>query len=132
MRRAALSVAIGLAFLTGCGSSTDVGPVPQATVADPVAAGRHLFVSAFPGCSGCHTFAAAGASGTLGPDLAARLRPDAESAGKQLKPFVYQSIISPNAYIAEGYPRGVMPQDFGDKLTNEQLAELIAFITGNV
>ena len=132
MRRAALSVAIGLAFLTGCGSSTDVGSVPQATVADPVAAGRHLFVSAYPGCSGCHTFSAAGASGTVGPDLAARLRADAKSAGKQLKPFVYQSIISPNAYIAEGYPRGVMPQDFGDKLTNEQLAELIAFITANV
>jgi mono/diheme cytochrome c family protein len=132
VRRAALCVSIGLVFLTGCGSSTQIGSVPQATVADPVAAGRHLFVSAFPGCSGCHTFAAAGATGTLGPDLAARLRADAKSAGKPLKPFVYQSIISPNAYIAEGYPRGVMPQDFGDKLSDEQLAELIAFITGNV
>lgn len=60
------------------------------------------------------------------------MRRDAQTAGKQLKPFVYESIVSPNAYIAEGYPRGVMPQDFGDKLSDEQLAELVAFITANV
>lgn len=133
MRRAALSAAAGVVLLAGCGSSKSaVGSLPRATVSDPVAAGRDVFTSASAGCSGCHTFSAAGASGTLGPDLAARVRRDAQTAGKQLKPFVYESIVSPNAYIAEGYPRGVMPQDFGDKLSDEQLAELVAFITANV
>ena len=133
MRRAALSAAIGLAFVAGCGGSkSDVGSVPRATVADPAAAGRHVFTSASAGCSGCHTFAAAGASGTLGPNLTTRVPADAEKAGKQLGSFVEQSIVSPNAYIAEGYPRNVMPQDFRDRLTQEQLAELVAFITANV
>jgi mono/diheme cytochrome c family protein len=132
--RAALSAAaVGVVLLAGCGGSkSDVGSLPQATAADPVAAGRDVFTSASAGCSGCHTFAAAGAFGTLGPDLVARLRPDAETAGKGLTPFVYQSIVSPNAYVAEGYPRGVMPQDFGDRLSDEQLADLVAFITANV
>jgi mono/diheme cytochrome c family protein len=132
VRRAAVSAAIALAFLAGCGSTPDVGPVPQATAAHPAAAGKHVFTSASAGCSGCHRFAAAGSSGTIGPNLDMRVRADAEAAGKHVKPFVYESIVSPNAYVAEGYPRNVMPQDFSDTLTDEQLAELVAFITANV
>jgi hypothetical protein len=52
--------------------------------------------------------------------------------GKQLEPFVYDSIVSPKAYVAQGFPRNVMPRDFAETLTKEQLAELVAFITANV
>ncbi len=133
MRRAVPGIAVGLVLLAGCGGSKPgVGSVPQATAADPVAAGRQVFTSASAGCSGCHELAAAGSSGTTGPNLDTHLRPDAEAAGKELEPFVYESIVSPNAYIAQGYPRDVMPRDFGDRLGDEQLAELVAFVSASV
>lgn len=133
MRRASLTMAIGFVLLAGCGGSrANLGPVPRATVVDPAAAGSKVFTSASAGCSGCHAFAAAGSSGTIGPNLDTHLRPDAEAAGKQLEPFVYDSIVSPTAYVAQGFPRNVMPRDFAETLTKEQLAELVAFITANV
>ena len=130
MRRAAPIIAVAF-VLAGCGGGKEsAGPVPSATVADPAAAGRQVFASA--GCAGCHQFDAAGSSGTTGPNLDTRVRPDAEDAGEPVEDFVYESIVSPNAYVAQGYPKNVMPRDFGDSLTQEQIAELVAFVSSNV
>ena len=130
MRLAAPTIAIVL-VLAGCGGSkSGPGPVPSATVADPAAAGKQVFASA--GCAGCHQFDAAGSSGTTGPNLDTRVRPDAQDAGKPVRTFVYESIVSPNDYVAQGYPKNVMPRDFGDTLTQEQIAELVAFVSSNV
>ena len=75
------------------------------------------------GCAGCHTFKAAGATGTVGPNLDEALK------GKDAA-FVLQSIISPNKQIAKGYPPNVMPQNFGQTLTPKQLEDLVAFLLG--
>ena len=74
------------------------------------------------GCGGCHTFAAAGTTGTTGPDL------DEVLAGKDAA-FVEQSIVQPNAEIAEGYSAGVMPQTYGEQLSPKQVDDLVAFLT---
>ena len=71
---------------------------------------------------GCHTFAAAGTTGTTGPDL------DEVLAGKDAA-FVEQSIVQPNAEIAEGYSAGVMPQTYGEQLSPKQVDDLVAFLT---
>ena len=42
--------------------------------------------------------------------------------------FVRESIVDPNKTIAKGYPPSVMPPDFGQKLTAEQLDDLVAFL----
>jgi mono/diheme cytochrome c family protein len=49
-------------------------PGAPATTAPAPAAGQQVFASA--GCGGCHTFKAAGSSGTVGPNLD-DLKPDA-------------------------------------------------------
>ena len=46
----------------------------------------------------------------------------------QLAAFIQESIVNPNAYIASGYAKGVMPQTFGSTLTKTQLDDLVAFI----
>ncbi len=38
--------------------------------------------------------------------------------------------MKPDAFIAKGYPKGVMPGTFGQSLSKTQLADLVAFITG--
>jgi mono/diheme cytochrome c family protein len=74
------------------------------------------------GCGGCHTFAAAGSRGTTGPNL--------DDALERADPAqVEESIVDPNAEITEGFSAGVMPQDFGDKLSDKELADLVAFLT---
>jgi mono/diheme cytochrome c family protein len=83
------------------------------------AAGRAVFTSA--GCGGCHTFAPAGASGSVGPDL------DEALPGKDPE-FIRQSIVEPNAEITQGFSAGVMPQNFGQELSPKQLDDLVAFL----
>lgn len=80
--------------------------------------GAQLFES--QGCSGCHTLAAAGSTGTTGPDLDGALK------GKSAE-FIKTSIVDPNAQIAKGYPPNVMPQTFGD-LPPEQIDSLVAYL----
>ena len=99
-------------------------PPPQTTTAKQPSgspeAGKAVFASA--GCGGCHTFAAAGSSGTTGPNL------DDVLAGKDAA-FVRESIVEPNAEVAQGYSPGVMPQTYKDQLSTKQLNDLVAFLT---
>jgi mono/diheme cytochrome c family protein len=85
-------------------------------------AGKQIFTaSAQPPCSSCHTLSAAGATGQVGPNL------DDVLKGKSAD-FIHESIVDPNAEIASGFSAGVMPQTYGDQLSDQQLADLVAFL----
>jgi mono/diheme cytochrome c family protein len=96
------------------------------------AAGKSVFTSA--GCGGCHTFAAAGASGTIGPNLDTRLRSDCATPaskrirGATLNKCIHTAITDPYAYLPSGYKAGIMPNSFGKTLTPAQLQALVSFI----
>ena len=40
----------------------------------------------------------------------------------------FESILAPNAYISPGYPANAMPQNFGERLDLQQLADLVAYL----
>jgi len=42
--------------------------------------------------------------------------------------YLKESIIDPNAKIVQGFSAGVMPQNFGQELTPDQISDIIAFI----
>ena len=110
---------------TGGAGGTGGGAGGGATGAS--AEGARLFTS--EGCGACHAFRPAGTDAQVGPrldDLAAA----AQKAGKPLDAFVHESIVDPNAYVAPGYQPGVMPQNFGQSLSNEQVDALVAYLTG--
>jgi mono/diheme cytochrome c family protein len=73
-------------------------------------------------CGGCHTLAQAGTTGTVGPNL------DDVLAG-QSPAQISSSITDPDATPSPGFPSGVMPQNYGDTLTPEQLQQLVQFLT---
>jgi mono/diheme cytochrome c family protein len=73
------------------------------------------------GCGGCHTLAAAGSGGVTGPNLD-------EVLPGQSAAMVEESIVDPNARIAKGYPANVMPQNFGEALTPEELENLVQYL----
>ncbi len=81
--------------------------------------GAELFNS--QGCSGCHTLADAGSTGTTGPNLDGAL--DGESAE-----FIKTSIIDPNDEIEEGYPPDVMPQSYESQMSPEEIDALVAYL----
>jgi mono/diheme cytochrome c family protein len=85
-------------------------------------AGAQVFAN--NGCGSCHTLAAANSGGTTGPDLD-------EVLPGQKEAEIEESIVDPEAKIAEGYPAGVMPQEFGEKLSEEELKELVKFLSEN-
>ena len=83
------------------------------------AAGEAVFTDA--GCNGCHALEEAGATGQTGPDL------DESLKGKDTN-YIDEAIVVPNADIAEGYGRDIMPQDYGERLSSKQIADLVAFL----
>jgi cytochrome c oxidase subunit 2 len=42
--------------------------------------------------------------------------------------YLRNSILNPNAQVVQGYPANVMPQDYGERLTEEQINGLIEYI----
>jgi mono/diheme cytochrome c family protein len=86
-----------------------------------VAGGPGAQVFANNGCGTCHTFAAAESGGVTGPNL------DEVLTG-QTDAMVEESIVKPNAQIAKGYPPNVMPANFGEELTPEELEDLIHYL----
>ena len=73
------------------------------------------------GCGGCHTLAAANSGGVTGPNL------DEVLPGQTAK-MVEESIVNPNGKIAKGYPANVMPQNFGETLSKEEVENLVQYL----
>jgi cytochrome c oxidase subunit 2 len=73
-------------------------------------------------CATCHTLADAGAKGQVGPDLGKVLK------GKDAA-FIKQSILEPDKEIAPGFQPGVMPSNFGDTLSAEQVDALVKYLS---
>lgn len=114
LRLAALLTALALAGLAGA-----------ALAAGNPTAGKRVYIA--NGCGGCHTFKPAGSTGRIGPVLTkALLAADAKRAGQSLEVFVRTSIVKPNAYVAKGFKKGVMPAS--TRLTKKQLDDLVAFV----
>jgi mono/diheme cytochrome c family protein len=90
---------------------------------DTVAYGATLFQTR--GCVGCHTLESAGATGDEGPNLShIASRADAD--------YIRESILTPNAVIADDCPEGacpagLMPQ-YGSILTPAQVDALVAYL----
>jgi cytochrome c oxidase subunit II len=84
--------------------------------------GRTLFTDAAEPqtCDSCHTLADAGATGTTGPNLDEVL-PDLSE--EQIR----ESIVDPEAEIAEGFAPGLMPR-YGDTLSEEQVDALVEYL----
>lgn len=82
--------------------------------------GAQIFTSA--GCGSCHTLAAAGSTGTTGPNLDESLAPDDNVGGIEVM------IVNPNTEVVEGYPPNVMPQNFGQTLSKEEVHQLAEYL----
>jgi len=114
-----LAALVLVVAIPACGGEEDEQALPEtvegtlpadtgaATEGDP-ANGKTVFASA--GCGGCHTFSAAGSTGTVGPNL--------DDASVDVDAAVQQ--------VKNG--GGGMPA-FGDRLSDQEIADVAAFVT---
>lgn len=128
VRRAAL-IAVLTVLVAGCGGGEETAPTAETvdttatqtetgetetaetettetetggTVEGDPEAGEQVYAA--NGCGSCHEFGPAGSSGTTGPNLD-ELPDLAEKANQPLAEFTRESIVNPNAYVEEGFPR---------------------------
>ena len=96
-------------------------PEPAAPTPAPVADRSGLDVWVEHGCGGCHTLAAANATGTFGPDLEASLEGMPAA-------YIKESIVAPRAVAAAGYDSGMMPEDYAGRIPPDDLDRLVTFL----
>jgi cytochrome c oxidase subunit 2 len=98
------------------------------------AAGKAVFTGV-GGCGSCHTLAAAGTTGTVGPNLDKDLKANCATPqsrkvrGATLQKCIETAIVNPYVYIPAGYHAGVMPNNFGKTLTKSEVTALVNFIS---
>jgi cytochrome c oxidase subunit II len=94
-----------------------------------------LKVFAANGCGGCHTYAPANATGKVGPPLdnisSDFQRWASSHAGKTMTDFVHESIVNPNAYIAQGFQPNIMPRTLGQSIKPADLDALVKSIASS-
>jgi sulfur oxidation c-type cytochrome SoxX len=101
----------------------DQGALAQAGLAG-ARTGEQIFTAA--GCGACHTLAKANANGNIGPSLDEL----AQAAGQQQgspEDYVRESVLDPDAVVAEGFQSGVMPSYEG-RLNDEQVQALVEYL----
>lgn len=84
------------------------------------------------GCSGCHNLdlpQTADSRGPVGPNMA-NLPETAGTrvSGEDAETYVHNSIVAPNAFVNEGYMTGIMPQNFTDRMSEEEINALVAWL----
>ncbi|MGH2520868.1 MAG: c-type cytochrome [Anaerolineales bacterium] len=91
-----------------------------------------------PACTACHVdsptgpawLASADPNGEgIGTRAAHRFSdPGYTGAATSAEQYLFESIVQPNAHVGEGFQPNIMPQDYGAKLTEQDVADLIAYL----
>lgn len=99
----------------------------QISAADPAERGRRLAET--QGCIGCHSLDGSTNIGPTWQNLASSEVTLADGSTEIADDeYLYGAIVDPNAAIREGFPPNVMPQNYDEMFTEEQINDLIEFI----
>jgi cytochrome c oxidase subunit II len=80
--------------------------------------GEELFAAQ---CGSCHVLADAETTGEVGPNL------DENLEGRD-EEYVRESIVNPDAQVAPGFQPGVMPQNYEEMFSEQQLDGLVEYL----
>jgi mono/diheme cytochrome c family protein len=88
------------------------------------------------GCTVCHGLTPVGPAWTpegglpgLGDRAAQRIAgADYTGAAQTPEQYLVESVVQPNAFVVPGFDQGIMPADFGNKVTLQDMADLLAYM----
>ena len=102
-------------------------PTLTVAVIDPVALGKSL--SARNGCLTCHSIDGNPGIGPTWRKLYGTVEALTDGSTMQVDDaYLRESIVDPNARIVKGFTGDIMPNDFDDKLSQEQILAIISYI----
>ena len=91
------------------------------------AAGQAAFGSVVPPCTSCHNVTSDAV--LVGPSmLGVGARAATRKPGYSTELYLYESITQPSAYITQGFQDGLMPPNFKDVLTPQQISDIVAYL----
>jgi cytochrome c len=122
----ACALLLFLLTLAACGAAAGTG--------DP-ARGEQLFRGAapiaggnLPACIECHPVTP-GDRSDIGPGLAGVADRAATTVPEQTaEEYLRQAIVRPDAYLAGGFQEGIMPRNYDDGLSPQELDDLVAYL----
>jgi mono/diheme cytochrome c family protein len=123
-----LTLALASCGGNGAGSTESVGPIVGDALQGEEQYKRTVIGAASaPGCITCHSLEA-GVT-LVGPSHAGiGARAGSVVAGKSAEEYLKESIIDVDAHITEGFNKGGMYANYGRDLTEQQVADLVAFL----
>jgi mono/diheme cytochrome c family protein len=88
------------------------------------------------GCTACHistptgpAWLASGGEPGIGTRAAQRIEsPGYTGSATTPEQYLFESIVLPDVHIVEGFSAGLMPQTYGETLTEQDVADLIAYL----
>ena len=96
---------------------------------DPALVKRGRKLAARKGCAACHSTDGSSRAGPTWKCLFGRERELADGSTVLAdEAYIRESILDPNARIARGFSRGLMPTDFASKLKDDDIRALVAYI----
>jgi mono/diheme cytochrome c family protein len=126
-----LSLVVVLLAACGGGGTTETPATAVVPVGD-AANGAALFSQPVigennaPGCITCHSLQPDVV--IVGPSQAGLgTRAETRVPGQSAEEYIRNSILHPDDYIVEGFPAGVMYQNYAEDLTQEQIDDIVAY-----
>jgi hypothetical protein len=88
------------------------------------------------GCAACHELSAVGPAWAPDgdqPGIGERAEErigveDYTGEATTARQYLIESIVLTNVYIVDGFEANIMPGDFGQRLTSQQVADLVAYM----
>ncbi len=116
--------------LTACGGGASDGPV----VGD-AAKGEELYnratlgANSAEGCVSCHNFDESEGDEENAPYTAGTAtKAESRVPGLSAEEYIHESIVNPDAYVVEGFSAGDMYQTWEAELSEQEIADLVAYL----
>ena len=116
--------------LTACGGGAPDGPV----VGD-AAKGEELYnratlgANSAEGCASCHNFDPSEGDEADAPFTSGTAtKAEGRVPGLSAEEYIHESIVNPDAYVVEGFSAGDMYQTWEAELSEQEIADIVAYL----
>lgn len=123
-----LCVMILSLLLTACGGE-------KSSIVGDTARGKELYTStrlgikSAEGCESCHKQDASTGDESKAPFTSGTgTRAETRVPGVSAEEYIHESIVNPDAYVVEGFYAGDMYQKWGEELSEQEIADLVAYL----
>jgi len=132
-----LFLLLALSLVLGACGGTATDPSGETDSGGPVSGdvvrGETLYkqnpvgAASSPGCMTCHSLAEG--QDLVGPShFAVGATAASIVSGQSAEDYLREAIVDPDAFVVEGYSAGVMIRTYGNELTDQEIADLVAYL----